>query len=78
MQLFLRFILLIQRVIHINLEQIVQKTAVNSVADQTSTATTLMDHALLDVLMDLKEKNVKIVSKVFIIVVTDGLKYISI
>ena len=69
MQLFLHLILLIQRVIQINLEQIVQKTAVNSVADQTITATTLMDHALLDVLMDMKEKNVKIVSKVFIIVV---------
>ena len=78
MQLFLHLILLIQHVIHINLEQIVQKTAINSVADQTITATTLMDHAPLDVLMDMKEKNVKLVSKVFIIVVTDGLKYILI
>ena len=75
MQLFLRLILLIQRVINKDLEQIVQKTAVNSVADQTKIATTLMDHAFWDVLMDMKEKNVTFVSKVFISVVANGLKY---
>ena len=75
MRLFLRLILLIQRVINKDLEQIVQKTAVNSVADQTNIATTLMDHAFWDVLMDMKEKNVTFVSKVFISVVANGLKY---
>ena len=75
MQLFLRLILLIQRVINKDLEQIVQKTAVNSVVDQTKIATTLMDHAFWDVLMDMKEKNVTFVSKVFISVVANGLKY---
>ena len=75
MQLFLRLILLIQRVINKDLEQIVQRAAVNSVADQTKTAITLMDHAFWDVLMDMKEKNVTFVSKVFIIVVANRFKY---
>ena len=49
------------------LEQIVRKTAVKRVLGQTTTATTSMDHVFSDVMMDIKEKDVKIVSNVELI-----------
>ena len=44
------------------LEQIVRKTAVKRVLGQTITATTSMDPVFSDVMMDIKEKDAKIVS----------------
>ena len=49
------------------LEQIVRKTAVKRVLGQTITATTLMDPVSSDVIMDIKEKDAKIVSNVELI-----------
>ena len=49
------------------MEQTVRKAAVNSVADQTMIATTSMGHVFPCVLMDIKEKDAKIVSHVHIL-----------
>ena len=49
------------------LEQIVRKTAVKRVLGQTITATTSMDPVFSDVMMDIKEKDAKIVSNVELI-----------
>ena len=57
-----------QHVINEHLEQTVQKVAVNSVLDQTMTAITSMDLVFLDALMDMKENDVKIVSKLDMII----------
>ena len=49
------------------LEQIVRKTAVKRVLGQTITATTSMDPVFSDVMMDIKEKDAKIVINVELI-----------
>ena len=51
----------------INLEQIVRKPAVKRVLGQTTPAIKLMDHVFSDVMMDIKEKDAKYVSKVELI-----------
>ena len=49
------------------LEQIVRKPAVKHVLGQTTLATKLTDHVFSDVMMDIKEKDAKYVSKVELI-----------
>ena len=56
-----------QHVKTILLEQIVQKPAVKRVLGQTTPATTSMDHVFSDVMMDIKERDAKIVSNVELI-----------
>ena len=58
---------LIQHVINKDLEQTVCKAAVKSVLDQTMIATTSMGHVFPGVLMDIKEKDAKVVSEVYIL-----------
>ena len=49
------------------LEQIVRKTVVKRVLGQTTSATTSMDPVFSDVMIDIKEKDAKIVSNVELI-----------
>ena len=49
------------------LEQIVRKPAVKRVLVQKTSATMSMDHVFLDVMMDIKERDAKIVSNVELI-----------
>ena len=53
-----------EHAINKRLEQTVLKPAVKSVVDQTTLATTSMDPAFLVVLLDTKEKDARMVSKV--------------
>ena len=53
-----------QHVKTIRLEQTVRKLAVKRVVGHTTPATTSMDHVFSDVLMDIKERDARIVSKV--------------
>ena len=60
-----------QHVKTILLEQTVRKPAVKRVVDHTTLATTSMDPVFSDVLMDIKERDARIVSKVKLLTTID-------